>query len=137
MKKLLLVCVMSLPLIAQGAWIDSSGTFLPDTESMRTDGNFGVHLLLAPDEKQFRQAWESTTGTAVLNTTQAVRLGSSVEAVLIFHGCSPNAVGVCDVVAEFFLEGPDGVKFSLGGGPVWSTAALQEEIGRASCRERV
>ena len=135
MKKLLLIFVMSLPLVAQGAWIDLSGKPLPDTESMRSDGIFGVQLLLTPDDKQFRQTWDSTTGTPVLSATNSVRLGSSVAAVLIFHGCSPNAAGVCDVVSAFFLEGPDGTKTSAGGGPVWSTASLQEgrlQLGLAS-----
>ena len=85
MKNLILFFVMSLPLVAQGAWIDLSGKPLPDTESMRSDGIFGVQLLLTPDDKQFRQTWDSTTGTPVLSATNSVRLGSSVAAVLIFH----------------------------------------------------
>jgi len=135
LKKVLLFFVLSLPLVAQGAWIDLSGKPLPDTESMRSDGTFGVQLVLTPDDKQFRQAWDSTTSIPVLSGTNSVRLGSSVAAVLIFHGCSPNVAGVCDVVSEFFLEGPDGVKTSAGDGPVWSTAPLQGgrlQLGRAS-----
>ncbi len=135
MNKLVLFLALSLPLIAQSAWIDSSGKPIPDTESMRSAGNFGVQVVLTPDDKQFRQTWNSTKGTPKLSSTNAVRLGSSVAAVLIFHGCSPNAAGVCDVVTEFVLESPDGAKTPAGGGPVWNVAPLQGgllQLGQAS-----
>ncbi|MCM2264355.1 MAG: hypothetical protein NDI73_04090 [Desulfuromonadales bacterium] len=135
MKKLLLFFAMSVPLIAHGAWIDSSGKPVADTESMRSAGNFGVQIMLTPDDKQFRQTWNSTMSTPNLNTTDTVHLGASVTAVLIFHGCSPNAAGVCDVAAEFILESPDGTKMPAGGGPVWSAAPLQDgllQLGQAS-----
>lgn len=125
MKKLFLLFAMSVPLIAQSGWIDSSGKSIADTESMRSAGNFGVQVVLTPDDKQFRHTWNSATGTPKLNSTNSVRHDSSVTAVLIFYGCSPNAAGVCDVVSEFILESPDGVKTPAGGGPVWSKAPLQ------------
>lgn len=135
MKILFLLFAMSLPLIAQSAWIDSSGKPIADTESMRSAGNFGAQVVLTPDDEQFRQAWNSTKGTPKLNSTNSVRLGSPVTAVLIFHGCSPNAAGVCDVVSEFIIESPDGVKTPAGGGPVWSGVPLQDgllQLGQAS-----
>lgn len=135
MKKLFLLLAISVPLIAQSAWIDSSGKPIADTESMRSAGNFGVQVVLTPDDKQFRQSWNSTKGTPKLNSTNSVRLGSPITAVLIFHGCSPNAAGVCDVVSEFILENPDGVKAPAGGGPVWSGVPLQGgllQLGQAS-----
>jgi hypothetical protein len=135
MNKLVLFLALSLPLIAQSAWIDSSGKPVPDTESMRSAGNFGVQVLLTPDDKQFRQTWNSTKGTPKLSSTNFVRLGSSVAAVLIFHGCSPNTAGVCDVVSEFLLKSPDGAKTPAGGGPVWTAAPLQGgllQLGQAS-----
>lgn len=135
MKNLLLLFAMSAPLIAQSAWIDSTGKPIPETESMRSSGNFGVQVVLTPDDKQFRQTWNSTKGTPKLSSTNSIRLGSSVAAVIIFHGCSPNAVGVCDVVSEFILEAPGGAKTPAGGGPVWSSAPLQGgllQLGQAS-----
>jgi len=135
MTKLVLFLALSLPLIAQSAWIDSSGKPVPDTESMRSAGDFGVQVVLTPDDKQFRQTWNSTKGTPKLSSTNSVRLGSSVAAVLIFHGCSPNAAGVCDVVSEFVLESPDGAKTPTGGGPVWTVAPLRAgllQLGQTS-----
>lgn len=135
MNKLFLFFALSVPLIAQGAWTDSSGKPVADTESMRSAGNFGAQVLLTPDAEQFRQTWNSTRGTPTLSYTNSVRLGASVGAVLVFHGCSPNAAGACDVVSEFVLAGPDGKKIPAGGGPVWSGAPLQGgmlQLGQAS-----
>mgnify|MGYP006954411743 CR=1 FL=1 len=125
MKKLLLLFVIFIPLVAQAAWIDGKGKPLAETESMRSDGDFGVQLVLTPDDNKFRQSWNSTKNTPTLSSTTSVRLGSSVAAVLIFHGCAPNATGVCDVVSDFILQSPDGTKTPAGAGPVWSSAPLQ------------
>jgi hypothetical protein len=57
--------------------------------------------------------------------------------MLIFTGCTPNKDGVCDVVAEFILESPDGTKTPAGEGLVWSGAPLQEgvlQLGLASMK---
>lgn len=135
MNKIIFFVVMSLPLVAQSAWIDSSGKPIPDIESMRSAGDFGVQIVLTPDDKQFRQTWNSTKGTPKLSSTNSVSLGSSVSAILVFHGCSPNAAGVCDVVSEFALESPDGAKSPAGGGPVWSVAPMRAgllQLGQAS-----
>jgi hypothetical protein len=138
MKSLLLLVAISFPffpLIAQSAWIDPGGKPVPNTESMRSAGNFAAHLVLTRDEQQFRQTWNSTKGTPKLSSTNSVRLGSSVAAMLIFHGCMPNGSGVCEVVTEFILEGPNGVQTPAGGGPVWSSAPLQPgllQVGHTS-----
>lgn len=136
-KKLFLLFALSVPPMAQSAWIDSNGKPITDTESMRSSGDFGVQLVLTPDDNQFRQTWNSTKGTPKLSSTNSVRLGSSIAAVLIFHGCSPSSVGVCDVVSEFVLESPDGAKTPAGGGSVWSSTPLQGgllQLGHASMK---
>jgi hypothetical protein len=102
---------------------------------MRSAGDFGVQVVLTPDDRQFRQTWNSSQGTPKLSSTGSVRLGSSVSAVLIFHGCEPGAAGVCDVVSEFAVESPDGARTPAGGGPVWSLAPMQAgllQLGQAT-----
>lgn len=135
MKWCLTLLFSLLPFAAQGAWIDPGGKPLPDTEAMRSAGDFGVQIVLTADEEQFRQTWNSSKTPPKLSSTNTVRLGSPVSALLIFHGCSPNAGGVCDVVSEFILEGPDGSKVPAGGGPVWSGKPMQQrllQLGQAS-----
>lgn len=135
MKWHLTLLMALFPLAAQAAWIDASGKPIPDTEYMRSAGDFGVQILLAPDEDQFRRAWHSSATPPKLTTTNTVRLGGSVSAFLVFHGCTPNARGVCDVVCEFTVEGPDGSKTPAGSGPVWSAKPLPPrllQLGQAS-----
>lgn len=135
MKSLFLLFAISMSLSLQASWIDSSGKTLPDTQSMRSDNNFGVRMILTPDDKQFRQVWVSSKNTPKIATTDAVKPGSSIAAVLIFHGCSPDISGMCDVVSKFYLESPDGTIIHAGGGPVWSHKPLANrmlQLGRAS-----
>ena len=135
MKLLLTLLVALLPFAAQSAWIDPTGKPIPDTESMRSAGDFGVQIVLTADEGQFRQTWNSSNTPPKLSATNTVRHGRSVTALLIFHGCSPNAGGVCDVASEFILEAPDGTKTPAGGGSVWSGKPMQQrllQLGQAS-----
>lgn len=98
MKKLiLLLFILSAPLVAHSARIGENGKPIADTESMRSDGIFGVQLVLTPDENHFRQIWSSTKSMPKLSSTNSVQVGSSLAAVLIFTGCATNANGVCDV----------------------------------------
>lgn len=135
MKWCLAFLVALLPLVAQSGWIDPTGKHIPDTENMRSAGDFGIQIVLTANESQFRQTWNSSTTPPKLSTTNTVRLGETVSALLIFHGCAPNVSGVCDVVSEFILEGPDGRKTPAGGGPVWSGNPMQQrllQLGQAS-----
>ncbi|NTV15789.1 MAG: hypothetical protein HGA96_17975 [Desulfobulbaceae bacterium] len=135
MKWYLALLLAFLPVAAQGAWIDATGKALPDTENMRSAGDFAIQMVLTADESLFRQTWNAATAAPKLRTTNTARLGQAVSALLIFHGCAPNVAGVCDVVAEFILEGPDGNKSPAGGGPVWSEKPMPErllQLGQAS-----
>lgn len=128
MKWCLTLLAALLPFTAQGAWIDAAGKPMPDTESMRSAGDFGVQIVFTADEGQFRQTWNSSKTPPNLSTTHTARLGTSVSAMLIFHGCSPNSSGVCDVASVFVLEAPDGSKTPAGGGPVWTGKPMQQRL---------
>lgn len=135
MKWCLALLVTLLPFVAQAGWIDLTGKPIPDTENMRSAGDFGIQIVLTANEDQFRQTWSSSKTPPTLSTTNTVRLGDTVSALLIFHGCAPNVSGVCDVVSEFILEGPDGSKMPAGGGPVWFGKPMRQrmlQLGQAS-----
>jgi len=135
MKWCLTCLVALLPFAAHSAWIDPTGKPIPESESMRSAGDFGVQIVLTADEAQFRQIWNSSRTPPRLSTTNTVRLGAAISALLIFHGCAPNGAGVCDVVAEFILEDPQAKKTPAGGGPVWSGKPMPPrvlQLGQAS-----
>jgi len=131
----ILALVAYVPLAAQAGWVDETGKPVPDTENMRSIADFGVHLVLTPDEKRFIQTWNTSKTPPQLFTTDSVHRGSAITAMLIFHGCAVNSIGKCDVVAEFALVGPDGSRIPGGSGTVWSSEPLpggRLQLGNAS-----
>ena len=107
-------------LLAGAAWLDGSGKPVPDTDSLRSSGAFGVQLVLTPDDAQFRKTWNSSKTPPQLRVTDRARRGSAISAMLVFSGCAANAAGNCDVVADFTLVDPGGKRLPGGSGPVWN-----------------
>jgi hypothetical protein len=121
-KKIVLVLALLAPMTVHAAWLDGQGKPMADTDSMRSDGDFGVSLVLTPDDQKFRQTWNDSKGTPNLASAHTAAIGSSLSVELIFHGCAANAEGNCDVVVDFVVEGPDSRKTNAGHGPVWTGA---------------
>lgn len=113
MKRFLTLLAALLPMTAPGAGADGSSA-ASGAQSRGNSGGLGVQLVLTADEHAFRQAWNQPTPPK-LKVTRTVRQGASVSALLIFGGCVANAAGVCDLMSEFVLEGPDGSKIAAGG----------------------
>jgi hypothetical protein len=128
MKWFLPLLLALFPLAAHCGWIDPSGKPIADTESRRSAGDFAVQILITPDEARFRQTWNTSKTPPKLSTTNTVRRGGKVSALLVFHGCAPNAGGICDAVADFLVEGPDGSRTPAGSGPLWSGKAMQQRL---------
>lgn len=136
MRSIAFLLATLLPLAACAAWVDGNGKPLPDTESKRSAGELGVMILLTDDEPQLRRTWSSSKTPPSPSSTESTRPGSSVSAVLVFHGCAANAREVCDLEADFFVEGPGGRRASAGAGkPVWSHRPMAPgvlQLGQAS-----
>lgn len=80
--------LLLVPLSVASQWTDRDGKQLAPTESMRSDGNFGVQLVLTPDDDSFRKSWHTSTTPPTLRTTNTVGRGASISAMVIFHGCT-------------------------------------------------
>ncbi len=120
--------LLLIPISAAAQWIDRDGKQLAPTESMKSDGNFGVQLVLAPDDASFRKSWHASTSPPTLRTTNTVARGASISAMVIFHGCTAGPGGKCDAVIEFALLAPDGKSTPAGAGPLWGQAPLQGKL---------
>ncbi|MEN9868012.1 MAG: hypothetical protein RL748_3602 [Pseudomonadota bacterium] len=134
MKKILLCTALTLPLLAHAGWVDADGKPRAQTESMRSDGDFGAMLILTGDDKQFRQTWNSSKQTPKLESKSSIKPGEKIASELLLQGCWPNSKTVCDVVVEYSVERPDGKKITLGSLPVWDEAPLSPgvlQLGRA------
>jgi hypothetical protein len=121
MKTLLLLAAALLPTLAQAGWVDATGKPLPDTESMRSLGDFGVQLVLTADERQFRRNWAGRE-LPQLPVAQAVMRGANLTGMILFHGCKAGPLGACDLVAELAIEAPDGSRTQVGASNVWSAS---------------
>jgi hypothetical protein len=132
-----LLLALFLPAVASGGWTDASGKPIPDRENMRSAGDFGVQLLLVPDDTEFRRIWESSSSPPTLRTSNRVRRGSSISAMLIFYGCARSNTGKCDVFAEFLLVAPDGKRTPAGSGPVWTAAPVSGKLLLAAASMKV
>lgn len=121
MKKLVLLCALCAPLIASQVWADTSPTSAPVATLNKTSlSNINAHIVLAPgDGQNLRKTW---SGLANAQTTNSVSQGAALSVLIAFSNCAINAKGVCDVVAEFFVVSPDGIKKPGGSGAVWSDA---------------
>ncbi len=122
MKKLAVLCALCTPLIAQNIWADTTANPAPPATQNKPNAN-SLHaqiVLAAGDGQSARKNWNG----AAPQTVNSVSQGSALSVLIAFSGCTPNAKGVCEVVASFFVVSPDGVKKSGGSGSVWSAAPL-------------
>lgn len=142
MKSTLTAAILAAGLFAgsmlptHAGWTDGAGKPVPDTPAMRSDGEFGVRIVLTADEQALRHEWNTARANPRLQTTDTVAAGGEVTAMLVFHGCKPNAAGNCEVVAAFALVAPDGKRDPGGAGSLWSAAPLPGRLmlGAASMR---
>ena len=137
MKSFIILLALLLPGVASGGWTDASGKPMPDRESMRSAGDFGVQLHLVPDDTEFRRIWESSSSPPTLRTTDRVGRGSSISAMLVFYGCARSNTGKCDVFAEFVLVDPDGKRTPAGTGPVWTATPVSGKLLLAAVSMKV
>ncbi len=135
MKKLVLLVALCAPWIASSVWAAISPKSAPTVVLDKTHlSSFKAHILLVPgDGQHLRKTW---TSRANAQTTQSVSQGSTISVLVALSHCASNTKGSCDVVAEFFVVSPDGVKKSGGRGAVWSEAPISIEgvslLGQAS-----
>src|SRR5262245_21066581 len=84
-------------------------------------GGFGASLYLVADLDRFKAAWDTLGEHAKFDMTSSVQIGASVEAVIIFWGCSPDAAGSCALFSELSVLAADGSPVMSGSPmPVWS-----------------
>ncbi len=123
-----LLTLLLIPLSVGAQWVDRDGKQLVPTESMKSDGNFGVQIVLTADDDSFRKNWHSGTTPPTLRTTSTVARGKSISAMVVFHGCTSGPGGKCDAVVEFTLLAPDGKATPAGAGPLWGQAPVQGKL---------
>ena len=64
-------------------------------------------MLLTTDQAQFLEAWAGPTPPQ-LATSDNVRRGEVISAMLMFSGCTANQAGKCELRADYLISAPDG-----------------------------
>lgn len=126
--RLLLSACLFGPALAVGQWIDRQGNRIQETQGIKSEGDFGVRIVLTPSEQRFCDTWDRSSTSPRLESTNSVRRGQKVSAMILFHGCSANAKGQCDAIVRFALVSPDGKATPAGEGPLWTKAPARGMI---------
>ena len=71
-------------------------------------GEIGASLYLVEERDRFLADWNKTGDQARFDMTTSVKIGKSVEAVIIFWGCQPDPGGDCSLYSEISVFVEDG-----------------------------
>jgi len=103
-----LVCVFICSLsFAHAAW-QHEGTVVPDSEWRKSDGDFGVALMLTSDPDEFMENWQKDTFGVNMTGATMVERDGVIAGFLIFFGCTQGSDGFCDLEVDYAVEEPDG-----------------------------
>ncbi len=113
MKTLLSLC---LTLVFSGgafgqAWHDGDSP-TADTEWHRSDGDFGVMLLLTSQPEEFLQNWDKPTEAVDISTTNQITRGKPIVAFVLFTGCQANSNKNCNLEVAFRVLKPSGETYA-------------------------
>jgi hypothetical protein len=87
-------------------WRDKEGNRVPDSPSRKSSKGFAANLVLTPDA-DWKEKWERPE-TPHFNTTEHVKTGDRVAALLFFAGAGRDADGKSKVLCDIKLTRPDG-----------------------------
>ena len=92
------------------AWYQNDKT-APNEPHRASRNGFGAMILVTPDADGFWKAWAEPTPPNV-TVTDTIRLGGTVQVMLLFSGCKAKTDGKCDVAVTFAMTDPDGKPYS-------------------------
>ena len=108
-----------IPLLCAGSW-NRDGKPMPDNSWAKSDGDFGVQLVLTDKPDELFAAWEKPGPAAIVSETASVVRGKPIVGVVFFAGCAPDARGLCEATLRFTMSGPDGKLYGKAqNGELW------------------
>lgn len=82
-------------------------------ESKKAVGKFEGELIFTDDAKTLIKKWNASSDDVVLNTVETVQLDKTIEAFVIFDGCTADANKQCNVSLSYLIYYPDGNLYSM------------------------
>ena len=101
--------------IMQGHWESSR-----PSAGRKANGHFGANMVLTASESQVRRDWVKYKANPRIPLVKNVSKGTPVSALVVFHGCTPDRAGYCQVEAQYALRTPTGDTKQLGRSVIWN-----------------
>jgi hypothetical protein len=110
-----LAAVCALAAASASAQWQQNGVTIPDEPWRKSDGEFGVMLLLTSQPQEFVAEWvrgQSEPKGPTLRTTATANRGDTVAAVILFTQCQAADTGMCRSNVDFKVLRPDGSTYA-------------------------
>lgn len=107
MKYLLLAISLMSQAVSAEVWYEN-GSPASRRESMGGSGDFGAMIILTNDAKSVLSGWSKISPGVNIPTTERIKKGEPIEALVFFSGCTPNSIGNCITEIDYQILKPDG-----------------------------
>ena len=131
LARLLAVLLVLYTLDSWAQWYNpNTGAPVPDTESRKRSGDFGAMLTVTGNVKSFLDEWYKTaeSHTPRLETTDKVKRGEIIGALLFFSGCGTEGEK-CNATVDFKVLSPNGSVYGEhNGSRIWPGPAAKKAV---------
>lgn len=122
---LVLVMTVSLPAFGQTGINDVRED---DREARNFAQGFGARLILVDKPKEFVDMWQKPEMPSI-QTISALKAKQPFGAFVLFTGCRPGKIGLCDCEVDFNVYKPDGSLYARREGlELWKQAAPSSQV---------
>ena len=123
MKIILAMLVITLANVMVSAQWKKGDEKVEGTSERKSVNGFGAHLIIVEDPKGFIEEW-SKPQTPNIKPVRDVKRGKVIGAFVLFAGCKPDSVGICNSEVDYVVIKPDGnVYAERKGQPLWNEQA--------------
>lgn len=84
------------------------GNPIPDEPQIKSVGDFGAQLILTDKAEENLERWNTPSEIVKFSTTEIIKKGQSITALVVFSGCGVNEKGNCNLIGRYRIYQPDG-----------------------------
>jgi hypothetical protein len=101
-----------LALTGNAGWIDKQGNKIPDSDHMKSTGDFVAQLVITDDERQVLKNWGTPSQSVYFPTADKIERNKIITAFIVFGGCSVDANDNCDLRMQITVYQPDSTVYA-------------------------
>ena len=116
-------------------WRDAQGRPIPESDSQKSSKGFGGSLILTPDA-DWAEKW-ARPETPHFTTTEVVKLGESVAALVFFVNPGADQNGQIRILCDYLMTRPDGSVSADKKGFVCAKGKLEGDPNRVRLVEQI